>query len=46
MLCPFCEGELKPEMKVEGGWECSCGEFVPDGLAAKPPKNCGCDKCR
>lgn len=42
LLCPFCGHELKE--KVEGGWNCRCGEFVPQGYA-KESANCKCDSC-
>lgn len=43
LLCPFCGNELKE--KIPGGWNCLCGEFVPEGYA-KNSANCVCDGCK
>ena len=42
LLCPFCDKELKEENKIEGGWECPCGEFVPEGMAFDTEANKTC----
>ncbi len=31
--CPVCGRELGDEQRRKGGWECACGEFIPEGLA-------------
>ena len=32
--CPVCGRELTEEEHLKkGGWECNCGEFIPEGLA-------------
>ncbi|HEX9861395.1 MAG TPA: hypothetical protein VGB23_09335 [Nitrospirota bacterium] len=42
LACPFCEAELKYEDKKGEGWQCACGEFVPDGLAVDTEcRRCG-----
>lgn len=43
LLCPFCGNELKE--KSAGGWNCQCGEFVPDGYA-KNSASCQCEGCK
>ncbi len=30
--CPVCGRELTSKQRKEGGWKCSCGEFIPEGL--------------
>jgi hypothetical protein len=40
ILCPLCGRELKEEQRTEGGWECRCGEFVPEGAAFSPFEGC------
>ncbi len=42
LLCPFCGNELKG--KASGGWNCQCGEFIPDGYEKKH-STCQCDSC-
>lgn len=37
-LCPACGSELKEGDKVEGGWNCKCGEFIPKEIAINPYK--------
>jgi hypothetical protein len=40
ILCPLCGRELKEARAVDGGWECRCGEFVPERLALNPFEGC------
>jgi len=35
-LCPACGNVLTDKEHIEGGWNCTCGEFIPEGLAIKP----------
>jgi len=41
-LCPACGAVLTPEERIEGGWDCQCGDFIPDGLAINPSQGCSC----
>ena len=42
IACPFCLAELRLADVAEGGWNCSCGEFVPESMAVDPEKRvCG-----
>jgi len=42
LICPFCETELLPEEIKGGGWQCECGEFVPEKLAVDTTRSkCG-----
>jgi hypothetical protein len=40
LLCPLCGRELEGARSVKGGWECKCGEFVPEGLSVNPFEGC------
>ncbi|MEJ2323879.1 MAG: hypothetical protein P8Y77_03650 [Nitrospirota bacterium] len=52
ILCPLCGRELGESERVEGGWECRCGEFIPEGAAFSPfegcthGRNCNCGRAR
>jgi hypothetical protein len=35
-LCPACGGVLSEEQRTKDGWNCKCGEFVPESLAINP----------
>lgn len=40
-LCPLCGRELdNTVIRVEGGWNCNCGEFIPEALAINPFEGC------
>lgn len=42
LMCPMCGRELEDSEKKEGGWDCRCGEFIPEGLAKDTEKlDCG-----
>lgn len=30
--CPVCGRELTEKQRKKNGWECNCGEFIPEGL--------------
>jgi hypothetical protein len=32
-LCPTCGAILTDEERTENGWNCKCGEFIPEKLA-------------
>lgn len=38
ILCPVCGGTLTDKEKIKGGWNCKCGEFVPEGMEVNPYK--------
>ncbi len=38
LLCPACGGELTREILKEGGWDCKCGDHIPDGMEVNPYK--------
>jgi hypothetical protein len=40
MHCPLCGRELVDDERTAGGWECRCGEFVPDGLSLNSFQGC------
>jgi hypothetical protein len=52
ILCPICGRELGGKQRTDGGWECRCGEFIPNGTALKPFEgcthglNCNCGRAR
>lgn len=35
-LCPICIRELEATSLTDGGWNCRCGEFIPEGLQVSP----------
>ncbi len=40
-LCPLCGRELPEDGYKEGsGWQCRCGEFVPESLAVTAFEGC------
>jgi len=39
-LCPVCGRELDSAGAVSGGWNCKCGEFVPERLIINPFEGC------
>lgn len=42
LTCPVCGRELEEEDKKEGGWDCLCGEFIPEGIVVDTEKlDCG-----
>lgn len=51
-LCPLCGRELPESSYTEGGWQCSCGEYIPVKLALNPfegcthGRNCNCGRER
>ena len=38
--CPVCGRELGEGEHVANGFECRCGEFVPEGLALNSVEGC------
>jgi hypothetical protein len=40
MHCPLCGRELEERHREAGGWGCSCGEFVPEGLSLNAFQGC------
>jgi len=38
LLCPACGAILTEERRTESGWNCKCGEFIPENLAVDPSK--------
>ena len=52
ILCPLCGRELDDAQRADGGWECRCGEFIPEGTAFSPFEgcthglNCNCGRAR
>ena len=38
--CPVCGRELGEDVRSDGGWECRCGEFVPESLALNSVEGC------
>ncbi len=41
-LCPACGAALTEEERIAGGWDCKCGDFIPEGLAINPSTGCSC----
>lgn len=40
-LCPVCGRELdKAKAADGGGWNCKCGEFIPEKLTINPFEGC------
>ncbi len=33
LLCPACGAVLTEDERTDNGWNCKCGEFIPEGLA-------------
>ena len=40
ILCPICGLELTPVELVTGGWDCRCGEFIPEAIALSAFEGC------
>ncbi len=40
MHCPVCGRELEESQQADGGHECRCGEFVPEGMAINSVEGC------
>jgi hypothetical protein len=38
--CPFCNNPLPDSGKIQGGWNCECGEWIPKGFEIKEGENC------
>lgn len=38
--CPLCGRELDEAQRAKGGWNCRCGEFVPEALALDSFQGC------
>jgi hypothetical protein len=38
--CPLCGRELEKSARRDGGWQCRCGEFVPEGLSLDSFQGC------
>ena len=38
LICPACGALLTDEKRVEGGWNCKCGDFIPQNMAINPYK--------
>lgn len=38
LLCPACGAGLTKAMRTEGGWDCKCGDHIPDGMEVNPYK--------
>jgi tRNA(Ile2) C34 agmatinyltransferase TiaS len=41
-LCPACGAVLTEEGRTEGGWNCKCGDFIPEAMAVNPYKGISC----
>lgn len=42
-LCPVCGRELDNSVeRVNNGWDCRCGEFIPENLVINPFEGCTC----
>ncbi|MDA8169014.1 MAG: hypothetical protein M0Z59_04855 [Nitrospiraceae bacterium] len=39
-LCPVCGRELKEEKLTPEGYECACGETIPERLVVEPFEGC------
>ncbi len=35
-LCPACGAVLAEKERTDEGWNCKCGEFIPESLAINP----------
>ncbi len=40
MHCPVCGRELGKDDLVAKGWQCRCGELVPEGMALNSVEGC------
>jgi hypothetical protein len=38
LLCPACGAVLTGQERTDDGWNCKCGEFIPERLAVNPYK--------
>jgi tRNA(Ile2) C34 agmatinyltransferase TiaS len=36
ILCPACGAVLTEKERAQNGWNCRCGEFIPESLAIRP----------
>jgi hypothetical protein len=36
ILCPACGAVFTEKERTNEGWNCTCGEFIPESLAIKP----------
>jgi ribosomal protein L37AE/L43A len=37
-ICPACGAVLTEQERTEGGWNCKCGDFIPESMAINPYK--------
>jgi len=37
-ICPACGAVLTEQELTEGGWNCKCGDFIPESMAINPYK--------
>jgi len=38
LTCPVCGRDLEESDKKDGGWDCHCGEFIPEGMVVNTEK--------
>jgi tRNA(Ile2) C34 agmatinyltransferase TiaS len=37
-ICPACGAVLTEQGRTEDGWNCKCGDFIPESMAINPYK--------
>lgn len=37
-ICPACGASLMEQKRIEGGWNCKCGDFIPESMVINPYK--------
>jgi hypothetical protein len=37
-ICPACGAVLTEQERTECGWNCKCGDFIPESMAINPYK--------
>lgn len=42
LICPACGSILTEDERAEGGWNCHCGDFIPDSMVINPYRGLSC----
>jgi hypothetical protein len=38
LICPACGAVLSEQERTVDGWNCKCGDFIPESMAINPYK--------
>jgi len=38
LICPACGAVLTDKERVDKGWNCKCGDFIPESMVINPFK--------